>query len=141
MFTESVNNGEVLLKLCHDIYNDNKYIEFLENVRYFNLNFNEKTQKIIDLIKNNNSEYIKLQQQKTNNHINSLISAFINNISNKTSKSKMNDIYNNLLDTFKQNNYPITGINNKIRKYIRLNYDSNILKQLNNKFEIAISKN
>lgn len=141
LFTESVNNGEVLLKLCHDIYNDNKYIEFLENVRYFNLNFNEKTQKIIDLIKNNNSEYIKLQQQKTNNHINSLISAFINNISNKTSKSKMNDVYNNLLDTFKQNNYPITGINDKIRKYIRLNYDSNILKQLNNKFEIAISKN
>lgn len=141
LFTESINNDENLLKLCYDIYNDRRYIDFLKNVKYFDLKFNENIQKIVDLIKNNNSEYIKLQQQKTNNHINSLISAFINNISNKTSKSKMNDVYNNLLDTFKQNNYPITGINNKIRKYIRLNYDSNILKQLNNKFEIAISKN
>jgi len=110
---------------------DKESLEQLLNEHYKNVN--------IDKLENNdNSEYIKLQQQKTDNHINSLISAFINNISNKTSKSKMNDVYNNLLDTFKQNNYPITGINDKIRKYIRLNYDS---KQLNNKFEIAISKN
>lgn len=142
LFAESINNDESLLKLCYDIYNDNRYIEFLKTVRYFNLNFNEKTQKIIDLIKNNNSEYKKVQQQKIDNHINSLISTFINNISNKNSKSKMKDVYDNLLDTFIQNNYPITGINNKIRTYIRLNYESNNSKynDLINKFDNICNK-
>lgn len=120
LFTESTNNDENLLKLCYDIYNDDKYIEFLKNVKYFKLKFNENTQKIIDLIKNNNSKYIILQQQKINNHINSLIPTFINNISNKSSDSKIKATYAELLNTLKQNNYPVTGIYNKIYDFIRL---------------------